>query len=346
MSGNRLLTGIAVLAALLALTVWQFNRREAEDTKAPDVSVKLPKVKKEEVTELSITAPNKKAVTLKKDGDVWKLTAPLAADADKDAVDTALSKLAELESVSVAATKKENHEKLEVTEAKGVHVIAKAGDKVLANLWLGTYLSGNTMVREDGQINVATARGSIKYPFDKELKEWRDRSIVEIPNDQLTELTFTNKNGSWKFVKEGGAWKQAPGEKEIPEFDASKVNSIASSVASLRANDFAAEGITQDAAGVGATPNGTVTISSSDDAGSKQVLLRVGNKLDSGYYAMREGKEPIYVISEYMGERLVPTLDKFKKDPPPPPGKTVEVYPESVKKVPAPVANAKSPHGH
>jgi hypothetical protein len=97
---------------------------------------------------------------------------------------------------------------------------------------------------------------------------------------------------------------------------------------------------------VGATPNGTVTLSTSDDAGSKQVLLRIGNKLDSGYYAMREGKEPIYVISEYLGERLVPTLEKFKKDPPPPPGKTVEVYPESVKKVPAPVATKMPGHAH
>jgi hypothetical protein len=309
--------------------------------------VKLPKVQKEQVTELRISAPGKKAVTLVKEGDVWKLTAPLKADADKDAVDTALTKLGELESVSVAATKQENHERLEVTENKGVHVVARGGDKTLANIWLGTYLSGNTMVREDGQVNVATARGSIKFPFDKELKEWRDRSIVEVPTDQLTELTFANKNGTWKFVKESGAWKQAPGEKEIPEFDASKVNSIASSIASLRANDFAAEDVTADSAGVGATPNGTVTLSSSDDAGAKQVLLRIGNKHDSGFYAMREGKEPIYVISEYLGDRLVPTIDKFKKDPPPAPGKTVEVYPEAVKKVPAPVANAKTPgHAH
>ena len=350
MSGNRLLTGIAVLAALLALTVWQFNRREAEDTKAPDVSAKLPKVQKEDVTELTISAPGKKPVALKKDDSGWKLTSPVSADADKDAVDTALAKLGELESVSVAATKAENHDRLEVTEAKGVHVVAKQGDKVLADIWLGTYLSGNTMVREQGQTNVATARGSIKFPFDKEVKEWRDRSIVDVPADQLTEMNFKNANGEWKFAKRDGAWKQAPGEKEIPEFDAAKLNAIASSVATLRANDFAADGVTPDTAGVGTTPVGTVTLATSDDAGVKEVLLRIGNKQDSGYYVMREGKDPIYIISEYTGERLAPTIEKFKKDPAPPPGKTVEVYPESIKKgglppgLPPGLANAHGGH--
>ena len=77
-------------------------------------------------------------------------TVAVYSEADKDAVDTAVSKLAELEAVSVAATKVENHERLEVTDAKGVHVVAKQGDKVLADVLIGAYLSGNTMVREAG----------------------------------------------------------------------------------------------------------------------------------------------------------------------------------------------------
>jgi Domain of unknown function (DUF4340) len=352
MSGNRLLTAIAVLAALLALTVWQFNKRDAEDTRAPEVSVKLPKVKKEDVTELSVTAPGKKPVTLKKEGDAWKMTAPIAADADKDAVDTALSKLAELDAVSVAATKAENHERLEVTDAKGVHVVAKQGDKVLADVLIGAYLSGNTMVREAGATNVATAKGSIKYPFDKEVKEWRDRGIVDVTADQVQQIAFQNKNGSWKFVKDagaGGTWKQAPGEKEIANFDPTKVSGIVTSVASLRANDFAADGVTADAAGVGATPNATVTLTTGGaDAGVKEVLLRIGNKQDSNYYAMREGKEPIYLIAEFMGDKLVPTVEKLAKDPPLPPGKTVQVEPSGHKIIPAPgLADAKKTvHAH
>jgi hypothetical protein len=352
MSGNRLLTAIAVLAALLALTVWQFNKREAEDMKAPEVSAKLPKVKKEDVTELTVSAPGKKAVTLKKDGDVWKMTAPITSDADKDAVDTALSKLAELESVSVAATKVENHDRLEVTDAKGVHVVAKQGDKVLADVLIGAYLSGNTMVREAGSTTVATAKGSIKYPFDKEMKEWRDRAMVDVPADTIQSVAFSNKAGTWKFVKDAGAWKQAPGEKEIKDYDASKVSGVVTTIASLRANDFAADGVTADAAGLGATPEATVALSTGGaDAGVKEILLRIGTKQNSAYYAMREGKDPIYTVSEYTGDKLVPSgPEKFAKDPPLPPGKTVQVDPVGRKVLPANtpgLAEAmKAAHGH
>src|SRR5262245_14665320 len=198
MSGNRLLTAIVVLAGLLALTVWQWNKRDAEDTKAPAVTAAVPKVKKDDVTELTIAPAGKGSVTLKKTDGVWKVTAPVAADADKDAVDGALSKLDELQFVAVAATKKENHERLEVTDAKGVHVIAKQGDKTLADLWLGTYLSGNTMLRENDAVNVATVKGSLKYAFDKELKDWRDRVIVDVKSDDLKAIEFASKNGNFK----------------------------------------------------------------------------------------------------------------------------------------------------
>lgn len=337
MSGNRLLTAIVVLAGLLAITVWQWNKRQAEDEAPPAVTAKLPKIKKDDVTELTVKPAGKTAVTLKKTDGAWKLTSPLAADADKDAVDTALSKLDELTFVAVAATKQENHERLEVTEAKGVHVIAKQGDKSLGDLWIGTYLSGNTMVREEGETNVATVKGSMKYAFDKDLKDWRDRAVVDMKADDVKAVAFTSKNGAFKFVKEGADWKQAPGEKPIENYDGSKIASLVSTLVSLRANDFAADGVTADAAGVGATPAGTVTLTTASDAGESQILLRVGEKKDSNYYATREGKQPIFLVSEYAGERMMPGVDKFKKDEQ---GKTVAVQPEAVKRIPMPA------HGH
>src|SRR5262245_8804697 len=166
MSGNRLLSAIVVLAGLLAITVWQWNKRTSEHAATPATTAKVPKIKKDDVTELKVKAPGKTEVTLVKADGAWKVTAPLSADADKDAVDTALSKLDELTFVAVAATKPENHEKLEVTDAKGVHVVAKQGDKTLADVWIGTYLSGNTMLRENDAVNVATVKGSLKYAFD------------------------------------------------------------------------------------------------------------------------------------------------------------------------------------
>ena len=66
MSGNKILISTVVLAALLALTVWQFNARDQEDAREPDVAVKLPKVKKDDVDEVDLSTGDKPKITLKK----------------------------------------------------------------------------------------------------------------------------------------------------------------------------------------------------------------------------------------------------------------------------------------
>jgi len=316
MSGNKLLIATGVLAVLLGVTVLQFQARQSEDTRGPDLAVKLPKLKKDAIDELSVAAPDKKPVLLKKVDNTWKVAEPVSAAADQSAVDTALSKLEELEVIGVAATQAENHEKLDVVDGKAVRVIAKQAGKPVADLLIGSYRSGNTMVREPSSSQVATVKGSIKYAFEKDVKDWRDRAIVDTTSEQVNSITFENANGSFHFVKEGSDWKQAPGDKPLPNFDGTKVVSLVGTATSVRANDFAAPDVTPDSAGVGAKADGVVILTTSADAGEQQILLRVGHKIGDGYYLTREGKEPIYVVSQFAGERLLSGPDKFVKEEP------------------------------
>jgi hypothetical protein len=329
MAANKILTAVAVLAVLLGLTVWQFKSRDTEDNSAPELSVKLPKIKKTDVDELSVTAPEKPTVTLKKTDKTWALVAPFATSADQSAVDAALAKLEELEVTGVAATKADNYDKLEVDDKKATHVTVKQAGKVVADLLIGTYRGGSTMVREKSAVNVATVKGSIKYAFDKDLKDWRDRLVVEVTSDQVKSIAFENPKGAFRFVRDGKDWKQAPGEKALPNFDGGKVNSLVGTATSLHANDFADKTVTADAAGVGAKSEGVVTLTTGGDAGEQQVVLHVGVKHGEGYYLTREGKDPIFVVSEFAGERLVPSAEKFAKD----------------KDAPKPAANSGMPPG-
>lgn len=329
MSGKKNLVAFVVLAALLGITVWQFKARDAEDQRAADVTVTLPTIKKEEVDELSISAPEKTPVSFKKVEDKWRMTAPLSSDADASAIDTALSKLAELEVIGVAATKPESHESLDVVEGKGIHVVAKGAGKTLSDVLIGAYRSGNTIVREPSSDVSAVVKGSMRYAFDKVVKDWRDRTVSGLTAEQVTAITFQNSEGTFNFVKEGSEWKQAPGDKKIPDFESGKIVSLVGTATSMRANDFATEDQTADSVGVGDKPVGKVILTTSGDAGSQQVVLLVGNKRNDGYYLKNEAKEPIYVVSDFAGSRMLSGRDKFVKDAP---GKTVEVKPIAKKK--------------
>jgi uncharacterized protein (DUF2147 family) len=224
----------------------------------------------------------------------------------------------------VAATKPENHASLEVVEGKAIHVTAKGGDKPLLDLLIGVYRSGNTIAREPKNDVAAMLKGSMRFAFEKVLKDWRDRNVTGVTAEAVTAITFQNKDGSFNFVKEGSEWKQGPTDKKIANFESGKIVSLVGTAASMRATDFATDQQTADAVGVGAKPVGKVTLSTSGDAGSQQVVLLVGNKRDDGYYLKNEAKAPIYVVSDFAGSRMLSGPDKFVKDEP---GKVVEVHP-------------------
>jgi hypothetical protein len=341
MSQNRLGTAIVVLLALGGLTFYQLSTREAEDKAAPQASVTLPKLKRDAIDELSVSGGDQPAVRLVKKGSEWRLAEPLDAKGDEDAISTALDKLVELEVTGVAATKAKNHERLEVDEKKGLRVTARGAGKTLLDGYIGSYQTGNTMFRSHGQDAVASVRGSIRYAFAKATREWRDRTINKLEMKALKEIDFASKNGNFRFAHEGDTWKQilSAGQKGIERFDEKKVPGIVSAVLDLSATDFADANVTQEQAGLTAGA-ATVTVTTTSEAGSQQIRFKIGGTKDKDYYLVREGVDTIFVVSSWVGDRLMPKDELFAEKKETAPGENtaplgsrenaIQVYPTKV----------------
>ncbi|MDH5672120.1 MAG: DUF4340 domain-containing protein [Myxococcales bacterium] len=302
MSGNRLAIASVVLVALLGLTVWRLNTKDEKVASAPKASVELPKFERDAIEELVLAAPDKPKVRLVKKGEDWQLAEPVAAKADANAVKTALDKLGELEITGVAATKAKNHERLEVDAAKGTRVTANGGGKPLLDAYIGVYRSGNSMLRLEGQESVATVKGSIRYAFAKELREWRDRRIAKVETDDVNAIAFTNSHGEFRFEKSEDSWKQVAGPK-IDPLDETKLKGIVGSAASLNAVDFAAADISADKAGLGETA-ARFQLEFGGDAGAGALAYRIGSLNEKNYYLQMEGDPQIYLVSNWIGGRL------------------------------------------
>lgn len=324
MNKSRLIIALAILIGLGAALVVTLRSRESK-TSLDKPSASLPALKKEDVTELSVQRPNQAQVVLKKQGDKWTLTEPYSAEASKDAVDDMLDKLADLKVAGVAATHKENHEKLEVDAAHALRVQVKAGDKVLASLNLGAAKGGNTMIRVEGEEQVLSARGSLRYAFDKDLKDFRKREITDLEAAELTGLALSSSKGTFKFERpatDGAIWSQvlAKGEKPIAKFDPEQVETLANTAAHLRAADFAATTEPESTTGLGGDAT-KVELTKKD--GSK-IGLSIGKAHSAGedYYTKLADSEVIYRLPKFSAERLTPDAKFFeKKDKPatPPP---------------------------
>jgi hypothetical protein len=254
---------MAVVALAMVGVTWWAVRSETGDTPAAEQGEppSLPEVERDALTELEIHRPDDEApIRLVKEGDSWRLAAPVEAAASSTAVSTALDKLADLEVTGRAASNARHHDQLEVDEESGVRVIARAGDETVLDVWIGALRSGNTMVRVDGEDEVLTVRGSIKFAFNKAVRDWRDRTITDVTAGDVVAVSFQNDNGRFDFRKGDDGWAQVPPD-EAPEgvelaepiegFDGSKVSSTVSSLARLRAADFAEPDASPESLGFG-----------------------------------------------------------------------------------------------
>lgn len=201
---NRLWIGGVALLVIGGAAVWAVMSRTG-DTPPSETSAAsdFPDLERDDIAALEITRPeDEAAVRLERQGEAWRITQPIQAAADQSAVTTALDKLDELEVRSVAASAAQFHERLEVDAEHGVRVVARdAEGEVLADLWIGAYRGGNTMVRREGQDQVVAVRGSIKFAFNKELRDWRDRSMLTLEADEVREVSWVGPNGTFRFSR-------------------------------------------------------------------------------------------------------------------------------------------------
>lgn len=310
---SKIMIALGALAVIVGLTVMQFRAEEAADQRAQTQAISLPKIDVDQVDRLEIDAPEKGHVVLVKQDEGWSLSEPVQAKASQTAVEGTLQKLGELEATGVAANKTAHHATLEVSADKGTHLVAKQGEKVLADLWIGAYRSGNTMVRQEGEERVASVYGSVGYAFKKDVKDWRDRKVTDFENSALSRITLQNSAGEVVLERDGEDFKLAEGQEPIERFDVSKARSVAASVARLTAVGFAQPDVTPEAAGTTEGKTARVTIELADAAEPGPVLLKLGEKVDGNYYLQRDGNPDIFTVSNFVGERFAGGRDQFVK---------------------------------
>jgi len=313
---NRIAIGALVFFVLLGLTAWAVksrNRRPTTDGEIPTIELD-----REAITALEITRPGDGRVVLSKVDDAWWVIEPLEATADRNNVDSALSRLAELELSRVVATKPDHYARLQVDDENAVRVTVKAGDETLSELMVGKYGNGMTMVRIDERKEVFGASGSLRYAFDRELKAWRDRKVVSVKPEDVQSIRFEGPKGTFAFERDGEAWAAREGNKALGSFDPKQVSGTVSSTARLVASDFAAPDISEARAGL-TEPRATVTLTSTGNP--EPIVLELGAATEQGdeVYLRRRGETTVYVISQYLADRLQPDAAAFQAPSTPPP---------------------------
>ena len=312
---NRITIGALVFFALLAVLAWAVNQRSRPSASSEELpTIDLDKAA---ITALEITRPGDARVVLTKSADAWRVTEPLDAPADQNNVESALTRLGELRISRVVATKPDNYARLQVDDENAVRVEVKAGEEVLSTLMIGKYANGMTTLRVDERSEVFGAGGSLRYAFDRELKAWRDRKVVNVEADDVQSIRFESAKGVFAFEREGDGWTATEGQKTLKKFDPKQVTGRLSTAARLIASDFAPDDTSEARTGL-TEPNATVTMTLANEA--EPIVLQLGASTDQGdeLYLRRQGDPTTYVISQYLADRLRPDASAFETPETPP----------------------------
>lgn len=307
---NRVAIGAVAFLALLALTIWLVNRRD----RAPKSEVALPsiEVERDAITSIQVTKPGDTSVVLTEVDGTWRVTSPLEAVADENNVKSALDRISELKINRVVASRPENYARLQVDDANAVHVVVKAKDDVVADLKVGKYANGLTMVRVADREEVFGASGSLRYAFDRELKAWRDRKIVDVDPSNVKTVRFEANGATFAFERQPDGWKATDVPKSLSDFDPRKVTSLVSMIARLTATDFAPEEMSAARAGL-TEPSGKVTLRVEGEP--EPIVLELGDDTEdaASVHLRRQGEPIIHLISKYMANRLRPDAKAFER---------------------------------
>jgi len=298
-----------VFFVLLGLTLWVVS-----SSKRPTSgSEELPVIELDQsaITTLEITRPQDSRVVLSKVDDAWRVTEPLEAAADKNNVESALNRLGDVKIRRIVASTAQNYARLQVDETSAVQVVVKAGETTLARLMIGKYGNGMTMLRIDDREEVFGAKGSLRYAFDRELKAWRDRRIVNVAPADVQSIRFESTHGVFHFQKEGDGWAALEGRKALGDFDPTQVTGRLSTAARLTASDFAEEGTSAARAGL-TNPVATVTMTLNEDP--NPIVLELGDSTlqSAERFVRRQGNPTIYLVSQHLAERLQPGPSAFE----------------------------------
>ncbi len=166
--------GAFVVLALLALLAL---RQPEKGEKASDHPRPIPTLNPVEITTLDVTK-NGVTTTIKNEGGIYKVTAPVAYPADTTSAKTAFEALGKMDVSNLVTQQQAKQAEFEVDDKSGVHVVAKHDGKVLGDLIIGKAVGAGTMVRPAGSKDVWRASGITKFAFDKGPTDWRDKAIT------------------------------------------------------------------------------------------------------------------------------------------------------------------------
>jgi hypothetical protein len=228
-----------VLVALTSFVYFYEIVGEEKREEARKLEERLLRLEPEEILGLEILREGIETLMIQREGEDWALKKPLETPADESSVDTLLRNLTEARRARTfenpGASLREYglddpaiRLAIETEDARKVLLVGKKD-------YTGTEL----YVKFENEPQVFLSSGLILSSLDKELMDWRDKSILAFDRDRLQELRIQRASEEIVLVKLEENWSLSAPIQELA--DSGTVSGLLSTLGTGKAQRFVAE---------------------------------------------------------------------------------------------------------
>ncbi len=285
---------VSLLLILGAITYFLLpSQKEHESSYEPqDVNVRVDSAS---IVKIRIDQKSK-SVSMENVGGKWMITAPIRYAADQAAIRQLLGGLSKFKVGSLVSSNPEKQNLFQVDSSGTTLLITDRSNKSVSIIVgkMGPSFS-EVYFRIPTSRDVYLGEGLDTWTINKEVKEWRDKSILTAPAETVRELTYTVANKEVQFQHDTSGWKS--GGKSV---DAGAVTPALNQLASLHADDFI------DTLMKIETHPVSVRVHAAEDA---TLNLYPSMPDSSKYYVQLAGSPQLFVISKWTAQQIMKPVE-------------------------------------
>src|ERR1051325_2640133 len=286
---------ISLLLVLGAVTYFLLpSQKEHESSYEPsDLNVKVDSAS---VVKIEIEQKGK-SVTIENVGGKWMITSPLRYAADATSIKQLLSGLSKFRVGSLISSNPEKQNIFQVdSTGTRISVTDRSGKPVALVVGKMGPSFSEVYFRLPSSKDVYLGEGLDTWTINKEVKEWRDKSIVSIPSESVKQLTYTVANKETRFQRDRSGWRSA--EKTL---DAAGMSSTLNQLANLHADDFV------DSLMKMQTHPAALGIHAAEDV---TISLFPAPPDSSRYYVQVSNTPQLFVVSKWTAQQLLKPVEE------------------------------------
>lgn len=230
---KRSLLGLAGILAALLVIAYVVTLRPGETSVKVGAGENLVTVDSAKADRIEISTPESH-VTLEKRGVQWFVVSPVEDRADDKNIGTALQRASDLRVKSIVSERPEKHGIFQV-DSGGTRVTIRQADGEPVSFIVGknSPSSAETYMRKESSDEVALVDGAFSWVFNKQVKEWRDRTLLSVPKESIREVGFRYGDTTFTLAFDDSLWTIG-GQQANP----TSVNTLLSALSALQCDDF------------------------------------------------------------------------------------------------------------